>query len=320
MRQIAVPAMLLLSGLPGFAIDPQLMSLVMPEAKSLAGVNVTSLKTSPIGEYVAGKKDLLKGPWKIIAASGFDPLEDASELLAATATTDFTRISDLVLVSGTFKVDAIAAAASGAGISTEDYRGHVVLKSVDPGTKAVSAVAFLGSSIAISGTEALVKAAVDRGGGAIHVEPALVSLARQAGARQGVWVATGAGLFAPLGSDFKNIQSFTCGASFGADALITGRAATKDPNTASMLATLLKFLTAIGAMKPEMMPDSADLIRLLQPFQAMQATVSGSDLNLSLHIPFPVMVNLFNQGMAGTLWKPLSALSTTLAPGGGKAK
>ena len=36
--------------LPATAADPQLLNLVMPDAKVLAGVNVDQAKTSPFGQ------------------------------------------------------------------------------------------------------------------------------------------------------------------------------------------------------------------------------------------------------------------------------
>ena len=44
--------------LPANAADPQLLNLVMPDAKVLAGVNVDQAKTSPFGQYVLSQMQL----------------------------------------------------------------------------------------------------------------------------------------------------------------------------------------------------------------------------------------------------------------------
>src|ERR1700691_3254289 len=69
-----------------FAADSQLMNLVMPDAKILAGVNVTSAENSPLGQFLLSKIGLIGGiPQDFITATGFNPLQDVSEILAATA-------------------------------------------------------------------------------------------------------------------------------------------------------------------------------------------------------------------------------------------
>src|ERR1035438_8027214 len=72
--------------LAAHAADSQLLGLVMPDAKVLAGVNVDQAKGSPFGLYLLTQMQsdntaLLQA---LIALSGFDPTRDVHELLAAT--------------------------------------------------------------------------------------------------------------------------------------------------------------------------------------------------------------------------------------------
>ena len=78
MRQIAVLFSLLCS-VTAFAADPQLMNLVMPDAKILAGGNETTAIASPFGQFILSKIGQL--PQGLIAATGFNPLQDVSEVL-----------------------------------------------------------------------------------------------------------------------------------------------------------------------------------------------------------------------------------------------
>src|SRR3954465_15047244 len=81
------PLTTLLSGLlPANAADPQLLNLVMPDAKVLAGVNVDQAKTSPFGQYVLNQIQLHDTPLtELTTATGFDPTRDVHELLVGTS-------------------------------------------------------------------------------------------------------------------------------------------------------------------------------------------------------------------------------------------
>ena len=71
--------------LPAKAADPQLLNLVMPDVKALAGVNVDQAKTSPFGQYVLSQMQSNNTDMqKLITLTGFDPTRDVSELLVAT--------------------------------------------------------------------------------------------------------------------------------------------------------------------------------------------------------------------------------------------
>ncbi len=62
------------------AVDPHLLSLVMPDANVLAGVNVATAKNTPFGQYVltqlAPKDQEFQ---KMAVLTGFDPRQDLIE-------------------------------------------------------------------------------------------------------------------------------------------------------------------------------------------------------------------------------------------------
>src|SRR5450755_2331130 len=67
------------------AADSQLLSLVMPDAKLVAGVNVDQAKASPFGLYVLTQmQSSNSGMQQLVALTGFDPTRDVHEVLAAT--------------------------------------------------------------------------------------------------------------------------------------------------------------------------------------------------------------------------------------------
>src|SRR3954471_8336608 len=85
MRIAAFLAGTLILSANAFAVDTQLLNLVMPDAQIMAGMNVTTAKISPFGQYVLSQfRSDDKGLQELISQTGFDPRQDVSEILAAT--------------------------------------------------------------------------------------------------------------------------------------------------------------------------------------------------------------------------------------------
>ena len=81
----AILASALFLSASAFAADTQLLNLVMPDAQIMAGMNVTTAKISPCGQYVLSQfRSDEKGFQELIAQTGFDPRQDVSEILAAS--------------------------------------------------------------------------------------------------------------------------------------------------------------------------------------------------------------------------------------------
>src|ERR1700684_1978853 len=89
MRQTAGLCGLLLCGIScgtAFAADSQLLNLVMPDAKIIGGINATTTISSPLGHFLLSKiGGSLPLPGGLIGGTGFNPLQDVTEILAATA-------------------------------------------------------------------------------------------------------------------------------------------------------------------------------------------------------------------------------------------
>ena len=185
LRNTAALAMVFAGTLP--AADSRLLSLVMPDATVIAGVNVTQAKASPFGQYVltliAPHEQQLQA---LTTLTGFDPRRDVTELLAAT-NRGTGSAAGLALVRGTFPVEAITAAAWAAGAATETYKDAAILKSPE----GLQGLAFLDSTLAVFGDVASVKGAIDRQSPeARHLSPAVVSRIAQLSAANDAWVLT----------------------------------------------------------------------------------------------------------------------------------
>src|SRR5689334_17597978 len=144
------------------AADPQLLNLVMPDAKVIAGVNVEQAKGTVFGQYVLNQIQTHDADMqKLVTLTGFDPRRDVREVLVASnGTASSQSHTGLALAKGTFDVAKITAAATMAGkdVATESYGGLTILEDA----KGLNGIAFLDSTTVVAGDVANVKAAIDR--------------------------------------------------------------------------------------------------------------------------------------------------------------
>jgi hypothetical protein len=274
------------------AVDPHLLGLVMPDANVLAGVNVASAKNTPFGQYVltqlAPKDQEFQ---KMAVLTGFDPRQDLIELLAASNGTVGSH-SGLALATGTFNTSAILAAATSAGAATENYKGATIIS--DPQSKgALSGIAFLGSTIAVAGDIADVKAAIDRQSAPSTINSNLAAEAKALSANQDAWVASIIGpppLTAPSGAAgagqsviptnaLQQIVGGTAGVKFGTNVVVTAQAQADNAQDATNLAGMLQLLANMAKMQSDKSPQAAALAN------ALTVSASGTMVNITFSLP-----------------------------------
>ncbi|MES1258776.1 MAG: hypothetical protein ABUS51_10105 [Acidobacteriota bacterium] len=295
MRQIAIFAGVVGMCASAFAADTQLLNLVMPDAQVMAGVNVTTAKISPFGQYLLsqiGANDT--GLQDFIAKTGFDPRQDVTEILAASSGNPATP-GGLVLGKGNFHVDQLVAAfAAEKNQQTQTYAGATLITGTD--AKATHAVAFIGTSIAVAGDVASVKAALDRASGVNSISPALAVRVQALSTTQDAWsvsLASVASLIPgavvpPAGPAtqtlqlVKNIQSSSGGVKFGANIEMTGQALADTPQNAAALADIVRMVAGLVSMSAAQNPQAAGAAQLLQN---LKVSTDGNAVNLSASIP-----------------------------------
>ncbi len=293
-RAIALLATgVLLSGSAAFGADPQLMNLVMPDAKVLAGMNVTNAKISPLAQFILtqapGTDQHLQA---FIAATGFDPRQDIAEVLAASAG-DPAHPSGLLLIRGTFPVEKIVAAAAGhRGVTVETYAGARLITATGPKQKMPHAVAFLGTTIAVTGDAGNVKAALDRNSASNSIDPALAVKVNALSNAEDAWFVSAApalsflpgnvpaaqGPIAGVLPMLKSIQSSSGGVKLGSNVQITAEAVTLDAQSATALASVIQLLKILAASSPQ-------LQKSIQIIQGIQVTTQGPAVDLALSVP-----------------------------------
>jgi hypothetical protein len=277
------------------AVDPHLLGLVMPDAKVLAGVNVASAKSTPFGQYILSQMAPKDQEFqKMAVLTGFDPRQDLIELLAASNGTPGSH-TGLALATGTFNPSAILAAATLAGATSQTYNGATII--ADPNAKNTpSGIAFLGSTIAVAGDLADVKAAIDRQSAPSKIDAGLASQAASLSASQDAWAVSiigpppvtvskapgtsaggAAGMIPP--NALQQIVSGSGGVKFGTNVVVTAQAQADNAQDAANLAGMLQLLANMAKMQADKNPQAASLAN------ALNVTSAGTTINITFTLP-----------------------------------
>jgi hypothetical protein len=273
------------------AADPQLLNLVMPDAKVLAGVNVDQAKTSPFGQFVlaqvAAQDQHLP---QFVAQTGFDPTRDLDELLIASNGAQ-AHGTGLTLARGTFNIAKINAAAQSAGAVSETYKGITILE--DP--KHPGGFAFLSPTLAVAGDVASVKGAIDRQTLPAPLPAALLVQVNQLSGVEDAWAISEVPpppMHPPtnnpntpnLSGVLQNIQQATGGVKFGSQVSITADLTANTAQNATALASVLQFLVNMAQLQS---PQESNLLK------SSTITANGTQVNVSINVPEAEAETLF---------------------------
>lgn len=298
-----------------FTVDPQLMNLVMPNARIMAGANVTSAIASPLGQFLVNKLTasghFQNSPF---AALGFNPLQAVTQLLAATPA-DKSNPGGLVLMLGTFPVQQLSSLVQ-SGSNTKwqvtSYGGATLFTNTNAKGKVTIAFAFPSNSILIAGDVTSVEAAIDRSTtGASSIDPTLSQTVNQLSCSEDEWFASSASVASLLGAQtnsstpatgplaqilplLQSIQGFSGGVKFGDNVALTVEAVENSPQNATALNAVIKLgLLMVGSVSSGQRgnPELASLVQILQ---TMQVTTNGSNVDLSLTVPESQVESLLN--------------------------
>jgi hypothetical protein len=284
-------AFLLVAGLLP-AADQQLMGLLMPDAKVVAGINVDQAKNSPLGQYLLSHMQSGDdGLAKLNTMTGFDPRRDLSEVLMATLGKPGQQ--GLVLARGSFDAPRILDAARLGGQSVETYKGVNILTGKDESL--THALAFLDGGIAIAGDMDSVKAAIDRRSNAGSIDAALAAKVDQLSKSLDAWTVSIVPLAAlanekvpdtrlngMLSSDVvKAIQQTSGGIKLGAIIQISAEAVARSDKDATALADVVRFL---GSMVQANAP-AASAAAITSLVQSLDIKADGNTVKVALAIP-----------------------------------
>jgi hypothetical protein len=278
------------------AADSQLLSLVMPDAKVLAGVNVDQAKASPFGLYVLTQMQSGgTGMQQLIALTGFDPTRDVHELLAAFNGTPGDKTPNgLALARGNFDPTTITTLATSKGAATEVYNGVTIIE--DP--KKMAGIAFLNATLVIAGDLANVKAAIDRPSSGQSLSIAVIGQVNQWSNAEDAWVITtvppsSLTPSSPLGGNaagiFQQVQQAAGGVKFGNSVVATAAVQADTAPNATQMANALQFLLNMAQMQSQNNPQLTTLA------QGLAITATGNTVKVTLTMPQAQFQQLIQQ-------------------------
>jgi hypothetical protein len=285
-------AFLLFAGLLRSA-DQQLMSLLMPDAKVVAGINVGQAKNSPFGQFLLAQiENGEPGLAKLVSMTGFDPRRDLHEVLMGTAGQPGQK--GLVLARGTFDAARIFAAARAGGQTIETYKGVDILTGTEGSI--THAAAFLDGSIALAGDLDSVHGAIDRrSASGSSIDPGLAARVDHLSNSLDAWSVSIVPLSAladqrvpdtrlngMLNTDVvKSILETSGGVKFGAMVQLSAQAVARSAQDATALADVVRFL---GTMVETNAP-AAGAAAITALVQSLNIQADGNTVNVALSIP-----------------------------------
>jgi hypothetical protein len=300
-------AALFLLPLGAFAADPALLQMVMPDSQVVAGLQVTQAKGSLFGQYVLSHLSLNDTKLQeFTSETGFDPTQDVSEIVIASNWKPNTPANRwLVLADGTFNVAKITAAAQANGAVPSVYQGvNLVTHSAATNTQVTTAVAFFGTTTALAGDIASVKAAIDRKQSNAPTDSAVFNQAQQVSSNNDFWFVTLVPLSnfagaipdsnlggAMQGNLFAAINQASGGIQFGATVTISAAAVTRSDKDAQALVDVVKFFAGLVQLNKQNNATAGQVATLLD---TLQATASGNTTTISLAIPEQQLEQLLN--------------------------
>jgi hypothetical protein len=285
------------------AADPQLLNLVMPDAKVLAGVNVEQAKGTQLGQFILNQLQTHDAQMQqLVTLTGFDPRRDVSELLVASDGVAGSK-TGLALARGNFDIAKITAAATLAGAATEVYNGFTILE--DPKNKEAG-IAFLDATKVAAGDIASVKGAIDRLKTPQPLPAAVTVKVNQWSLSQDAWgiatvppdslVPAGQGTQNPMFNVGKSVQAAAGGVKFGALVVFSGEAQCDTAENAKTLGDMIQLLINMAQMQANLDPTAAALIK------SVTVTASGNLMKIQASLPEDVFQQLLQQAhkKAGT--------------------
>jgi hypothetical protein len=260
-----------------FAADAGLLSLAMPDARAMGGINVEQVRLSPFGQYLMAQiveQDV--GLEALINATGFDPRRDLREILVVW-NSEAGGKSGVMMARGTFDVARIVEAALSQGQKVETYKGVEIVG--DP----KGALAFVDSTLVVSGPGVSLRAAIDRRSAAVGIGADLAAQVNQLSTTEDAWFVT---LVPPahlqeMGATLNKVQQGSGGVKFGANVVLTAQTISQTDKDAAALAETVKMLAGMAQMSaPKGWAASGAAL-----LQNMSVAASGATTTLSLSVP-----------------------------------
>lgn len=279
-----------------FGADPGLLSLVMPDAKVIAGIQVDQARISPFGQYVLTHMQPDDENFKkFMSDTGFDPRRDLREIvMASNSGTDITS-HWVVIARGMFDASKFAAAVKQNDGTVTSFQGVDLLSGGAPSAGGTdSVVAFPDNSTAVMGDPDSVKTTIQR----FQTKASGANLATQVknlSASYDFWFLTLVPLseFAAImpdpnmgqamkGNLFQAISQASGGLKFGANVQFQMQAVARSEQDAKSLADVVRFIAGLIQTNKGKGPAAGQVSTLVD---SMHLSTSGNVMTMSLSVP-----------------------------------
>ena len=297
--------MIALAACSAFAADSDLLSLVSPDAKVVAGIHVDRSMASQFGQFLLKQMQREDADFnKFVLATGFDPRRDLTEVIVSSSDVQ-QKGHGLVVARGTFDIAKLTAQSKLSGGSITNYKDVQVIVG-----KSAGWIAFLDNRTAAAGDADLVRTAIDRRGAGVGIDQKLAAKVNEVSGQYDAWMVS----IAPMskfsgklpdqrmngvinGDMVQGIEQASGGVVFGATVRIAGEAVTRSEKDATALADVVRFLAGMVQMNREK-PEVAKLAAVLD---TMSLKATANTLTFSLSVPEGDLEQLVKPARNGTV-------------------
>jgi len=307
-KLLYLPMLVAVLNAAALAADPALLGLVMPDAKVVAGIEVSQAQSSPFGQYLLSR----------VPRGGFDPTRSLNELVMATEGGPKAPSNRWLMAGkGTLDVEKLTAAAQARGGTLTSFDGvTIITRPADLAGQGPTAMAFLDQSTGVMGDIASVQTAIQQWQGHAAASSSLLDKVNQASANNDFWFVS---LVPPsqfiaglpnsnLGNAMNAnvlaaINQLSGGVHFGDSVALSVKAVARSEKDAQALADVLRFVTSLAQLNHQNNPVAGQIATLLETLQL--ATVANVT-TVSLMVPEQALEQLLASG-------PLAAAPTPRA-------
>ena len=283
------------------AADPALVNMIPADAKMIAGIDVDRAKNSAFGQRLMAQiREDEKGLQEFIEATGFDPRRDMREVVVAGSD---EKKHGVVLIRGTFDMAKIRATLLAKGAKPTAYQGVELWAETNESKKGDGAVSILNSTLAVAGSEDMVKAAIDRRAASASTltGPLAAKINDWSGKYDAWFVSTG-----PLGPNaskmgtlngaanfsVESILEAAAGARFRADIEVAAETVMRSPQDATALGDVVRFLASMVRMNAGKQGVDENAIKILD---TLQVSTTGAVARISLTVPEQSLEKVFER-------------------------
>jgi hypothetical protein len=289
------------------AADPELLRLVMPDAKVVAGLQVDRTRDSQFGQFVLSHLQLDDPAFQqFVSETGFDPRKEVKELLIASNWKSANgQPSWVVMAKGNFDLQRIQRAAEANGAAMTTFQGASVFSFAGKGSPdSDNAIAFLDPATAVMGSTASVNAAIQRKQAGAAASSDLAGKAKDLSAKNDFWFVTLVPLSqfdlvlptpnsgGPMNNNmFMAINQASGGIRFGEIVTVSADIVARSDKDAQALVDVVKFVVGMLQQNRQNNPVAGQASNMLDP---LETKTEGNRMSMSLAIPEEQLERLFN--------------------------